>query len=68
MNPPVPPLPPSDPLAPGPLTPAAPLAPLPGLQGEVARVDAQVNQLVVELNAAIAEADRFIADLEHNGG
>ena len=39
-----------------------------GLQGEVARVDAQVNQLVVELNAAIAEADRFIADLEHNGG
>jgi predicted protein tyrosine phosphatase len=39
-----------------------------GLQGEVARVDAQVNQLVVELNAAIAEADRFIADLERNGG
>jgi chromosome segregation ATPase len=39
-----------------------------GLQGEVARVDAQVNQLVAELNAAIAEANRFIADLERNGG
>ncbi len=39
-----------------------------GLQGEVARVDVQVNQLVAELNAAIAEANRFIADLEHNGG
>jgi ElaB/YqjD/DUF883 family membrane-anchored ribosome-binding protein len=38
-----------------------------GLQGEVARVDLQVNQLVAELNAAIAEADRFIADLERNG-
>ena len=38
-----------------------------GLQGEVARVDAQVNQLVAELNAAIAEANRFIADLERNG-
>ena len=39
-----------------------------GLQGEVARVDVQVNQLVAELNAAIAEANRFIADLERNGG
>lgn len=39
-----------------------------GLQGEVARVDAQVNQLVADLNAAIAEANRFIADLERNGG
>ena len=39
-----------------------------GLQGMVARVDAQVNQLVAELNAAIAEANRFIADLERNGG
>ena len=38
-----------------------------GLQGEVARVDAQVNQLVAELNGAIAEANRFIADLERNG-
>lgn len=35
-----------------------------GLKGEVVNVDAQVNQLVAELNLAIAEADRFIADLE----
>jgi hypothetical protein len=39
-----------------------------GLQGEVARVDLQVNQLVAELDAAIAEANRFIADLERDGG
>ncbi len=35
-----------------------------GLKGEVAKVDAQVNQLVKELNAAISEANRFIANLE----
>jgi hypothetical protein len=35
-----------------------------GLKGEVAKVDAQVNQLVKELNASIAEANRFIANLE----
>lgn len=39
-----------------------------GLKGEVTRIDAQVNQLVTELDAAIAEANRFIADLERNGG
>ena len=31
-------------------------------------MDVQVNQLVAELSAAIAEANRFIADLERNGG
>jgi ElaB/YqjD/DUF883 family membrane-anchored ribosome-binding protein len=35
-----------------------------GLKGEVAKVDAQVNELVTESNKAIAEANRFIADLE----
>ena len=35
-----------------------------GLRGEVAQVDAQVDALVRELDKAIAEADRFIADLE----
>jgi hypothetical protein len=35
-----------------------------GLKGEVAKVDAQVNQLVKELNASISEANRFIANLE----
>jgi hypothetical protein len=35
-----------------------------GLKGEVAKVDAQVNQLVKELNAAISEANRFIANIE----
>ena len=37
-----------------------------GLKGEVAMVDAQVAQLVKELNKSIAEADRFIAELEQN--
>jgi len=35
-----------------------------GLRGEVAQVDAQVDALVRELDKAIAEADRFSADLE----
>lgn len=35
-----------------------------GLKGEVAKVDAQVDQLVTELNRSIAEANRFISDLE----
>jgi NADH dehydrogenase/NADH:ubiquinone oxidoreductase subunit G len=39
-----------------------------GLKGEVVRVDAQVNQLVRELDRAIAEADRFIANLQKNAG
>ncbi len=39
-----------------------------GLKGEVAKVDAQVTQLVKDLNTAIAEADRFIANLESEPG
>lgn len=35
-----------------------------GLRGEVVQLDAQVDALVRELDKAIAEADRFIADLE----
>jgi ElaB/YqjD/DUF883 family membrane-anchored ribosome-binding protein len=38
-----------------------------GLKGEVVRVDTEVGRLVAELNAAIAEADRFIADLSGVG-
>ncbi len=38
-----------------------------GLKGEVTKVDAQVNELVVESNKAIAEANRFIADLGKDG-
>lgn len=38
-----------------------------GLKGEVAKVDAQVNQLVKDLNAAISEANKFIANLESAG-
>jgi hypothetical protein len=39
-----------------------------GLKGEVAKVDAQVSRLVKDLNAAISEANRFIANLESEGG
>ncbi|MGB7904224.1 MAG: DUF2959 domain-containing protein [Steroidobacteraceae bacterium] len=39
-----------------------------GLKGEVVTVDRQVNQLVAELDRAIAEANRFIAELEQDGG
>lgn len=39
-----------------------------GLKGEVTRMDAQVNQLVKDLDAAIAEANRFIAELDTNDG
>jgi ElaB/YqjD/DUF883 family membrane-anchored ribosome-binding protein len=35
-----------------------------GLKGEVAMVDKQVAALVSELNKSIAEADRFIAELD----
>jgi chromosome segregation ATPase len=35
-----------------------------GMKGEAANVDARVDRLVSELNRAIAEADRFISDLE----
>ena len=38
-----------------------------GLKGEVAKVDAQVTQLVKDLNAAISEANKFIANLESAG-
>ncbi|MEZ5659834.1 MAG: DUF2959 domain-containing protein [Burkholderiaceae bacterium] len=34
------------------------------MQGEVDRVDAQVRQLIAEINKAVAEADGFIATLE----
>ncbi len=34
----------------------------------VAKVDAQVDQLVTELNRSIAEANRFIADMEASPG
>lgn len=37
---------------------------LSSLQGEVARVDAQVNRLIKDLNAAIEEANGFIETLE----
>lgn len=39
-----------------------------GLKSEAAQVDARVNQLVRELDRAIAEADRFIAGLGTNAG
>ena len=39
-----------------------------GLKGEVAKIDAQVDQLVTELNRSIAEANRFMSDLEASGG
>ena len=35
-----------------------------GLKGEVVQVDAQVNQLVAEIDRATAEANRFIAGLK----
>jgi hypothetical protein len=37
---------------------------LSALKGEVVKVDAQVNQLVKDMNRSIAEADKFIAGLE----
>jgi chromosome segregation ATPase len=39
-----------------------------GLKGEVVNVDAQVNQLVRELDKSIAEANRFIAELGRDTG
>jgi outer membrane murein-binding lipoprotein Lpp len=39
-----------------------------GLKGEVTRMDTEVNRLVKELDAAIAEANRFIAELDTNDG
>ena len=39
-----------------------------GLRGEVARIDAEVDRLVTELEAAMAEADRFIASLDSTAG
>ena len=39
-----------------------------GIKGEVAKVDVQVNQIVAGLNPSIAEADRFIKDLENSPG
>jgi hypothetical protein len=39
-----------------------------GLKGEVAKVDARVDQLVAELNRSIAEAERFISGMEASEG
>jgi ABC-type transporter Mla subunit MlaD len=39
-----------------------------GLKGEVAKVDAQVDQLVTELNRTIAEANCFISDTDTSAG
>jgi hypothetical protein len=36
------------------------------IKGEVGKVDAQVNQLINELNRSIAEADKFIKDFDAN--
>jgi hypothetical protein len=38
------------------------------IKGEVSKADARVNQLLAELNRSIAEADRFIKDLEKTPG
>jgi DNA repair exonuclease SbcCD ATPase subunit len=38
---------------------------LTGMKGELAKVDAQVDQLVKDLNRSIAEADKFIASLDN---
>jgi hypothetical protein len=35
-----------------------------GLKGEVVQVDAQVSQLIAEIDRATAEANRFIAGLK----
>jgi hypothetical protein len=37
---------------------------LSSLKGEVVKIDAQVNQLVKDMNRSIAEADKFIAGLD----
>jgi uncharacterized FlaG/YvyC family protein len=41
---------------------------LSSLKGEVVKVDAQVNQLVKDMNRSIAEADKFIQGLEKDAG
>jgi DNA repair exonuclease SbcCD ATPase subunit len=41
---------------------------LSSLKGEVVKVDAQVNQLVKDMNRSIAEADKFIAGLDKDAG
>jgi hypothetical protein len=41
---------------------------LSSLKGEVVKVDAQVNQLVKDMNRSIAEADKFIQGLEKEEG
>lgn len=35
-----------------------------GLKGEVVRVDAEVDRLVVDINRAVAEAERFVTSLD----
>ena len=41
---------------------------LSSLKGEVVKVDAQVDQLVKDMNRSIAEADKFIQGLEKDAG
>jgi hypothetical protein len=41
---------------------------LSSLKGEVVKIDAQVNQLVKDMNRSIAEADKFIAGLDKDEG
>jgi DUF2959 family protein len=41
---------------------------LSSLKGEVVKVDAQVDQLVKDMNRSIAEADKFILGLEKDAG
>ena len=41
---------------------------LSSLKGELVKVDAQVDQLVKEMNRSIAEADKFIQGLEKDAG
>ncbi|MGD9728669.1 MAG: DUF2959 family protein, partial [Nitrospiraceae bacterium] len=41
---------------------------LSSLKGELVKVDAQVDQLVKDMNRSIAEADKFIQGLEKEEG
>lgn len=38
---------------------------LAAIKGELVKVDAQVNQLVKDMNRSIAEADKFIQSMEN---
>jgi hypothetical protein len=41
---------------------------LAAMKGELVKVDAQVNQLVRDMNRSIAEADKFIQAMEKEPG